>query len=352
MRRRDRGAAATWVALLIVPLLVVGALGIDVGLMQVDRQRLQTGADAAALAIATQCSRQVCTSTTNALAAQDMATANAPLVDPAFATVDVIDRVEGYVEVTTTSTREHFFGPVAGIESTQLSATSGARWGYPERGTVVMPLTISWCELVAAVGVGQVLDLSGRVIGLDLPASGLRVPRLGLTATVCPGALLSSLGLTKPGSALGFLAPGPGCGDTYVEVRTWVGQAPRPEAPASCSTRHFSEYLGETVYLPVHSEIRLNSVTRTNQYRVYAFVAVTLHGYNLGNGVVSNPNPCPGSHVEIVNLIPTSVENRCIDATIELELGIDSPSDDFEYGPDAEPIGDPRVELVLPEERP
>ncbi|SDH66541.1 Tad domain-containing protein [Agrococcus jejuensis] len=345
--RRDRGAAATWVALLIVPLLVVGALGIDVGLVQVDRQRLQTGADAAALAIATQCSRQVCTNTTNALAAQDMATANAPLVDPAYATVDVIDRTEGYVEVTTTSTRDHFFGPVAGIDSSQLSATSGARWGYPERGTVDPPLAISWCALAAAVGTNVVRDLTGRIVGVDLPVAGQRslLRSVGLNVTVCPGALVSSLGLSGLLQTLpfGFLA-GPGCGSTVVEVGAWVSQYPQTNAPAACQPPNFAQYLGETLYLPVYSEIRLNNLTRTNQFRIYAFVAVTIHGYNLGNGIRSNPNPCPPT---LLNPDP-----RCLDLSFELELGIDSPSDDFEYGPGAPPIGDPRVQLVLPEERP
>lgn len=353
--RRDRGAAATWVALLIVPMLVIAALGIDVGMMHVAKQRLQTGADAAALAIATQCSRGICTSTTNALAAQDMATANAPLVGDATASVDVLDTTAGYVEVTTTSTSEHLFGPVAGIDATDLSATAGARWGYPERGTVVMPLAISWCAIAAAVGVQEVRDLSGRIIGVDLPLQGVttRLTSVGLAAmlTVCPPALISSLGLSPLVGALpfAFLAPGPGCRDTVVEVGTPIPRSPQSQAPAGCSPLDFSQYLGRTVYLPVYIGLERNRVTRTDDLVIYAFVAVTLHGYNLGTNnlgttVASNPNPCPDT--------PLQPSNRCLDLTFELELGIDSPPDDFEYGPGAPPIGDPRIELVLPEERP
>src|ERR1700712_5098129 len=72
--RDDRGAVAVLVAILMVPLLGFAAVGIDVAAMYAERQQLQTGADAGALAIAQDCGRGTCGATSGT--AQALATSN------------------------------------------------------------------------------------------------------------------------------------------------------------------------------------------------------------------------------------------------------------------------------------
>ena len=57
-----------WVALMLVVLLGIGALVIDVGALYAERRELQNGADAAALAVATDCAEGNCDATKSATA--------------------------------------------------------------------------------------------------------------------------------------------------------------------------------------------------------------------------------------------------------------------------------------------
>ena len=56
----DRGAIAVIVAILMVPLLGFAAISLDLAATHAERQQLQVGADAAALAIAQDCVRGEC----------------------------------------------------------------------------------------------------------------------------------------------------------------------------------------------------------------------------------------------------------------------------------------------------
>lgn len=75
--RGDDGAVAVLIALLAVVLLGFGALVIDVGILYAEKRELQTGADAAALAIANECVVGDCTQAAADSLATEMASANA-----------------------------------------------------------------------------------------------------------------------------------------------------------------------------------------------------------------------------------------------------------------------------------
>ena len=63
LRRRldgERGATAVMLALLLVPMLGFAAIAVDVGALYAERARLQVAADAAAIAVAQDCSRGNC----------------------------------------------------------------------------------------------------------------------------------------------------------------------------------------------------------------------------------------------------------------------------------------------------
>jgi Flp pilus assembly protein TadG len=58
--RGERGAAAVLFALVLVPMLGFTAIAVDIGSVYAERSRLQTAADAAALAVAQDCARGNC----------------------------------------------------------------------------------------------------------------------------------------------------------------------------------------------------------------------------------------------------------------------------------------------------
>ena len=56
---RERGAVSVLIAILMVSLLGFTALAVDVGMLYAERTQLRNGADAAALAIAQKCARNI-----------------------------------------------------------------------------------------------------------------------------------------------------------------------------------------------------------------------------------------------------------------------------------------------------
>ena len=173
-RSRDRGAVVLWVALMLVVLLGVGALAVDLGALHVERQRLRTGAEAAALAVARDCVDGDCgpASTT----AGNWAPRNDPdgamgvtLVCgrgpgltscPADAGVAAgLDDMSGWVHVATrTATADGGdavrlrLAPLIGaVSSATLRSRATVAWGALAAATTV-PLAMSVCEFQALGG--------------------------------------------------------------------------------------------------------------------------------------------------------------------------------------------------------
>jgi Flp pilus assembly protein TadG len=142
--REQRGAVAVMVALFMVPLLGFGAIAVDVASLYADRERLQTAADAAAIAVAVDCATGSCgnptATATSALTANAGGTAGTTLNTPgvALGTRDVT--------VTVSADQAHWFAPVLGINSTRVTATSTATWTAASQGVSGLPLAMSWCE--------------------------------------------------------------------------------------------------------------------------------------------------------------------------------------------------------------
>ena len=55
--RRERGASAVLFALLLIPILGMGAIAVDVGALYAEKAQLQNGADAVALEVAIACAK-------------------------------------------------------------------------------------------------------------------------------------------------------------------------------------------------------------------------------------------------------------------------------------------------------
>lgn len=150
----ERGAVSVIVAFAMVALIGCAAIAIDVGALYSERAQLQSAADAAALAVAQDCSQtRNCTNPALKLsAAQDMANANSndgasavsSLTYPTSNTVTVQTATKdgktgaGFLALT--------FAPVLGIKTDTVSATATARWGSPARGQAVLPLAFAPCN--------------------------------------------------------------------------------------------------------------------------------------------------------------------------------------------------------------
>lgn len=330
--RRDRGAAATWVALLMIPMLVIAALGIDVGAMHADRQRLQTGADAAALAVAQQCAvaSPPCTTSSASTTAQQLATANDPMVDDATATVTTL--TSGYVEVETTSEREHWFATVIGVDSTDLTAESAAAWGYPTGGPAVMPLAYHHCELMAQTGNRITPIRSGStIIGLNVPTSGVATTIYSTKSSqACP----PQSGNFTPGG-FGWLASAI-CNATTTSLDQWYRVSTGNTPPRSCENALFRSYVGQTIFLPVFDVYR--GTGNNAEYQIFGYIAFQLSGYNFGGQYQYPPAspPCRGN-------------DRCISGTFLRYADLDST---FTVSPTGPQLGAVSVGLTLPRETP
>jgi Flp pilus assembly protein TadG len=157
MRRvaRDRhknelGVTGLFVLFFMVALLGSLGLVIDLGLVRQERRELQNGADAAALALAQDCARGMCTNL--ASKAEPYADANAKdgasfvtsaTQNIAAKTVTVETRTEtlsGEPSLTT-----QFAQLVGGPSSSTVRATATAGWAAPGKARTI-PITISFCE--------------------------------------------------------------------------------------------------------------------------------------------------------------------------------------------------------------
>jgi Flp pilus assembly protein TadG len=311
LRRRlhgERGATAVVFALLLVPVLGFAAVAVDIGALYAEKARLQVAADAAAIAVAQDCSRGNCG---DMLAtAQTLITANdteGTAAQPVLSSDPLSVSVTGGVPV------EHWFAPVIGHDSTRVAATATVGWGSPSRGTAVLPVTFSWCEFEQMTGGG--------------------VPSSEVVRTIYFSKTSNTVGCTGPSNNF---VPG---GFAYLDTPSGKCEAASARnersysktgnsVPADCSTADFSEWIGQSVLLPLFEE---SGDTGNNAwYRVYGYAAFRLTGYHLGGQYSTAPKPCSGNE-------------RCVAGyfTRFVEL-----SDAWDYDPDAPQLGSSILRLI------
>jgi Flp pilus assembly protein TadG len=299
--RDERGAVAVIVALLMVPLLGFAAISLDVASLYLKRQQLQTGADAAALAIAQQCNRDTCTSASAATQAQTYAQQNVS----GSVTGTVTSQTTSKVTVRASTTQQHLFAPILGVASTPVTASATVGWGSPLSGTAVLPLAFSWCEWKAQTGGGLP---SGTVV---------RTIRLSKTSdtTDCTG----PSNLLVPGG-FGWLTTNPGSCHVTSAIGGILHSDPGNSVPGSCSSTDLSKAVNRTVLLPVFAEMSGTGSGAT--YTVYGYAAFVMTGYFFGSHDSYN-SPCKGNE-------------RCIHGYFS--KFVDS-SEAFAYGVGAPPLG-------------
>lgn len=262
----ERGAVAVVVALLMVPLIGFVALAVDVGALYAKRVQLQNGADAAALAVASDCLRGACG--TPEATARTFAAAN---LRGGTTTATISARTSSSVTVQSSTVHSYVFAPVLGVGSSRVSAEGTATWTGPTSGTALLPIAINLCEYQAATGGALPADTSARTLYRSR------------TSVSCPTA----------GGQGGF---------TYLDVNSTacrttsaVGREvqidPGNSVPSSCSSSSFANAVDTTILLPVFSSARGtgNNVFLT----VHGFAAFHLTGYHLGSSY-EHDAPCGG----------------------------------------------------------
>jgi len=304
----ERGATATVFALLLVPMLGFAAIAVDIGALYAERARLQVAADAAAIAVAQDCSRGAC--------GDMLATARAMVVandGDATAAQPVLDSDPLSVTVTGRTPVQHWFAPVLGFDSTAVTASATVGWGGPSEGPAVVPLTFSWCEFAQQTGGG-------------LP-SGTVVRTIYFTKTSNTTGCTGPSNNVVPGG-FAYLTTDPGrCAATTRLGGQWMSDTGN-SVPSACSTADFSRWIGRTVLLPLFDQ---SGASGSNAwYRVYGYAAFKLTGYALGGQYATSPKPCSGNE-------------RCVSGyfTRYVEL-----SDAWNYSPDAPQLGASILRLI------
>ena len=312
-RRRlsgEHGATAVIFALLLVPMLGFAALAVDIGSLYAERARLQVAADAAALAVAQDCSRGAC--------GDMLATARAMVVandGDASAAQPVLDSAPLSVTVTGRTPVQHWFAPVIGHDATAVSATATVGWGAPSQGTAVLPLTFSWCSFKAQTGGG--LPSTTTVQTIKLSKSAGLPDCTGPSGNVVPG-------------GFGFLVTDSGTCEVTSALDQRMTSSTGNTPPQGCSAADFAGYVGRTVLLPISDEF--GGTGSGAWYRVYGYAAFTLTGYDFGGQFNTGKKVCGGNG-----------SDRCVLGyfTRFVEL-----SDAWNYSPDAPQLGASILRLI------
>lgn len=293
--RADGGAIAPLLPFLVLLLIILAAMVINVGLLYVERRELQNGADAAALAIATECAKvgPECTETS------DLGLQYAGLnAADGESNVDEIDIVANSVKVTTsTSHGGSPFVPAAlaeflGASNKTVHADATAKWGAVAAART-LPLTFctkEYADFVAAhppVAPGTpgaaVLELAVK------PGAG---PGKGPVKDASPCDKNSS-GLNAPG-AFGWLPDetrDANCeallkvGDTFLIGDSDPGASPPNDA--ACKALFDSDptknLYHQTVLIPIYDEV--SGTGSSVEYGITKFAAFYVTGWELPGGV-------------------------------------------------------------------
>lgn len=312
----ERGAVAVIVAILMVPLMGFAAISLDLAATYAERQQLQTGADAAALAIAQDCARGECddpVSTADDLVLANSHSGNAVADLPFVPTADT-----GRVTVENSAVREHWFAPVLGIDSTPITTRARASWGAPIGGTAALPLILTLCEYNRHA-------VDGRPSGIEQTI-----------ITTPAGNCLDRGGENRsphwvPGG-FGWLDP---TEKKSCYTKTRVGLKASSSPGNNMNQCDISTIRDRTILLPLFDSSDSNNFGGNGAnawYKVHGYAAFHVTGYHFsGQSWDGGRNaPCGGNE-------------RCIRGYFTTMVHTDP---DFDYGPGAPDFGAAAVQLL------
>jgi hypothetical protein len=311
--REDRGAVSALVAILLgcSVLLGTGALVVDVGRLHVEREQLQSGADAAALAVARICATTgQCTTTV----AGGYAGANAK--DGSAAVTVVCGTGTGlpacpaeptnlsaclgnppvgvpYAEVRTATllpngstvlppTFARSLSGMSGYQGSTVHACSRVAWGPPASASG-LAIALSQCNWQVMTNNGQAMPTDEHIIYLHDPQTA------DPDSATCPK---DPSGKTAPGG-FGFLFPNAGTCQASGSVGTNWG-ASTGNNPHNCPTALDADRTsGQAVPLPVYDSVSGTGANTT--YHVVGFGAFVVTGWKLSSS--SMASNIPAGHV-------------------------------------------------------
>lgn len=292
--RDDTGAVAPFAAILMVVLLGFGALVVDVGRLYAERRVLQNGADAAALAIATDCAKgRPCNAGANTPTATALANSNsgdsASNVDSVTYPTAVSVRV-----VTSTSQNGATFIPPTFAKvldptftGKTVHASATAAWGGI--GTLTtLPLTFSSCEFNAATSNGTVF-----ASGPPFTSPTVTITFQSGTGPHGPADCAAQAGQDTDGDTrlpggFGWLE-GSGCSAT-IDAFDWVKGSPGASDGNQCA---LETLLNTTVLLPIFDDVDPNRFRPRSGYHIRGFAAFHIVGMRFPRE--NHPPSCPAS---------------------------------------------------------
>lgn len=271
--REERGGIAVMLALLMPVLFGVSALAIDTAAVWSARQQVESGADAAVLAVATDCARGECGDIKKT--AEDAFFAN-----NRAAKLSDLGAGEGRISVSgrdvdVVQTRpwvvNHFFAAALGQGTGELSVQSHAAWAPAASARADVPVAISWCTYREEVG-GNGPDASDTATILLDTVHG---------TTTCTGPTGSAgvpagVAMTTPGS--GSCTATSTRSDTVAVAKKKYG----PGLGSSCTDAHLTGLVGRDVWLPVWGQATpLTGSSPT--YRVHGYAAFRVTSVTTGS---------------------------------------------------------------------
>jgi len=276
----ESGVTIIFIAVVLLGLLAMTAFVIDFGRIWQERRELQTGATAAALAVAEDCARDLCDAAgysendvaklyADANATDGVAAIHGIALDLSGQTVEVVTATE---EPDGSGSMDMFFARIIGFDTITVGAGATVEWGYPTEG-VTIPLIFSECEWLSD-------ELGNPGENPDsLPDSGNLIDATMVTIEFHAALSDDTECTTHPGLDLpggwGWLDTDIGCTNT-VTLGQWENLQTGNSTPGQCGAADFQAMLGEVVLIPYYDE---TIATGNKQYKIAGFSPFFVTGY-------------------------------------------------------------------------
>lgn len=255
--REERGGIAVMLALLMPILFGAAAIAIDSAAVWSARQQVLSGADAAVLAVATDCARGNCgdikETAEDAFWANDLA-----------AKVSNLGAGEGWIKVSGRKVSvtqkmpwkvNHFFAGALGFDTGQLSVSSYAQWAPLTKARSELPVAISYCTYKKQESASTV------TLGSGTPGGSCTTPA----------------GQAVNGVGINFTRPDDGRCGTSTEWKS-THTFHNGSLPASCSTAYIGSLVGQDVVIPVWDW------SQGQSFRIYGYAAFRVTGFSTTGG--------------------------------------------------------------------